>query len=370
MQHAEQPSGALARRLRDLRLRHWPDLRVTQQQVAEALGGERTLSESLISSWESIRSPALPPPARLRAIATFFASRRSLADGRARLLKDHELTAEELTRRNELYEELVQLRYAGSPAPVDDGRLPTKTAPPWSGSWHFKDQAAVTIVCARLPMALRERMPYADPADPDYVRAYSYADLDALIELHGHIRAANPAVQVNIRLADSVEEDAYTDHLVLLGGQDWNLVTRDSLRLLSLPIRHRWSDQDERAYDGVFEVGVGDSRTEHRAVVHTVGEQRILREDVGLFFRGINPYNVQRTLTLCNGMFGRGTYGSVRALTDPRFRDRNEEYVAARFAGKPSFSILFRVFVSASGEALTPDWTIAEHRLFEWTLSE
>jgi len=366
MQLAERPNLALAKRLRDLRMRHWPDLRVTQQQLAEALGGERTLSESLISSWESTRNPVLPPSTRLRAIATFFATRRSLADGRARLLEDHELTDEELTLRNELHEELLLLRYPDRLGPSADDRPPTSAAPPPTGSWHFRDQANVSIICARLPEALRDKIPYADPTDPDYVRAYSYADLDALIELHGHIRAVNPAAQVNIRLADALVEDDYTAHVVLLGGVDWNQVTRDILRRLHLPIRQVWSSQEERLYDGAFEVGEVGEPVKLRALVDTVGDQRVLREDVGHFFRAINPYNAQRTLTLCNGMFGRGTYGAVRALTDARFRDRNEEYVAERFADKPSFSILFRVVVPPSGEALTPDWTIAGNRLFEW----
>ena len=43
--------------------------------------------------------------------------------------------------------------------------------------------------------------------------------------------------------------------------------------------------------------------------------------------------NKRRTVTVCNGMYGRGTYGAVRALTDVRFRDSNDGYVKSRFAG-------------------------------------
>ena len=28
-----------------------------------------------------------------------------------------------------------------------------------------------------------------------------------------------------------------------------------------------------------------------------------------MVFRGTSPYNAQRTVTMCNGMYGRGTYG-------------------------------------------------------------
>ena len=89
-------------------------------------------------------------------------------------------------------------------------------------------------------------------------------------------------------------------------------------------------------------------------------------EDVALFARAINPFNRKRTVTICNGMYGSGTYGAVRALTDERFRDRNAEYVHDRFAASESYSILTRVKV-LDGVALTPDWTIPENRLYEWS---
>ena len=58
--------------------------------------------------------------------------------------------------------------------------------------------------------------------------------------------------------------------------------------------------------------------------------RKILLEDVALFARAVNPFNRKRFVTICNGMYGRGTYGAVRALTDERFRDRNMEYIQAR----------------------------------------
>ncbi|MDY7090726.1 MAG: XRE family transcriptional regulator, partial [Actinomycetota bacterium] len=79
-----------------------------------------------------------------------------------------------------------------------------------------------------------------------------------------------------------------------------------------------------------------------------------------------SPYNARRTVTLCNGQYGRGTYGAVRALTDARFRDRNEEFVRNRFSGAQAFSILMRVRINPNGAAVTPDWTQAENRLHEW----
>jgi hypothetical protein len=92
----------------------------------------------------------------------------------------------------------------------------------------------------------------------------------------------------------------------------------------------------------------------------------VLREDVALFARAISPFNRKRTVTICTGMYGRGTYGAVRALTDANFRDRNAEYLRTRFSDCESYCIVTRVPI-IHGATLTPDWTTGDHTLFEWS---
>ena len=48
---------------------------------------------------------------------------------------------------------------------------------------------------------MADQIPYTDPDDPDHIELLSYSDLDSLFELHGHIRAANPASNVFLRTA-------------------------------------------------------------------------------------------------------------------------------------------------------------------------
>ena len=100
--------------------------------------------------------------------------------------------------------------------------------------------------------------------------------------------------------------------------------------------------------------------------VSAAAEKGILLEDVALFARAVSPFNRKRTVTICNGMYGRGTYGVVRALTDERFRDRNAEYLRSRFDGCEAYCILTRVRIEG-GATLTPDWTTGEYTLFEWS---
>jgi len=60
-----------------------------------------------------------------------------------------------------------------------------------------------------------------------YNQASTGIYLDALFELHGHIRATNPLNDVMLRSAAELVPDDYSSHLVVLGGVDWNTATKD-----------------------------------------------------------------------------------------------------------------------------------------------
>jgi hypothetical protein len=367
------PHRVLARRLRALREEHWPGRKVRQAQLAAALGGAgKSVSVPLISSWESHTNPKVPPESRIQDIASFFASPRSFDGTVGRLLSLDELTAEERAAREELLRELTRLRTEALEAP-EPARDPA-AAPDLrqaigqsfsDGLYRFRPGDRITVVCGQVPDDKLDEMPYTHPLDPDFIESYRYSDLDALIELFGHLRAANPASPVGFRTADQLSSDDYTGHLVALGGVDWNVATSSVLARLQLPVVqvNEW-DKEGGAY---FEVTEEDGRkVAHRPRLEGSGGKEILLEDVALFAQAVSPYNRKRFVTICNGMYGRGTYGAVRALTDERFRDRNMEYIQARFATREAFCILTRVTVENT-VTLTPDWTLPETRLFEWS---
>lgn len=340
---------ALARRLKWLREEQWPDAGLTQAQLAQALGG---LSISLISSWENADKPTRPPPRRLEGYATLFATRRSLDDGTLRVLPLEELTDAERDQRKELLDELLWLREGNEPEPATTGV---------ADLWTFEDvDQRITIVCAQLPEKYRRHLSYADPESADFVSLYTYADPDALIELFGHIRARNPENPVTFRTSDTLEPDDYTSHLVLLGGVDFNSVTKDVIDRVDLPVEQVGRADD--AEHGGFRVQE-DGRS--KLIEPQLDAEGHLLVDVALFYRGVSPFNRKRTVTVCNGMYGRGTLGVVRALTDARFLDRNTAYLRERFGDAKSFSIISRVLV-VDGNGLTPDWTLEENRLHEW----
>jgi hypothetical protein len=369
----QDPRQVLARRLRDLREVNFPGRTVKQSELAEALGGDgrRPVSVPSISSWESRTNPKVPPAARIRDIATFFATPRSL-DGRVgRLLNTDEMTAPERVARERLLDELTRLRRealdvprASAPGTVTFSAAQEITESLSAGPYRIKPGERITIVSALLPPKLIQRMPYTDPLDPDYIGLYRYSDPDALLEMFGHLRATNPTSRVRFRAPDQLEADHYAEHLVSLGGVDWNEATSSAIERLQLPVRQitDW-DTEGGAY---FEVTEEDGRkVAHRPRLEESGGRKILREDVALFARAISPFNRKRYLTICNGMYGRGTYGAVRALTDERFRDRNAGFLRETFGNAPAFCMLTRVTVQ-NGRVLTPDWTLPETRLFQW----
>ena len=354
----------LGRRLRVLREAGLDGTAVTQLLLSRALG----VSPPLISSWET--GKATPSTDRITSVARFFASARSLVDGHPRLVEPDEFTDAERARYESLHRELLGLRaVAGGPAvpepPVDVLTDELRTRSPWEGLWHFPDRAPITLVCARLPAELRVSEQYSSPESPDYAELYSYSDLDALMELYGHVYAANPGVAVSRRLADELAVEDLTNHLVLLGGVDWNDMTRRVMDALNLPVtQDRREDDDPDA--GSFRVA-GEDGVERvfRSVLEGDGPHRRLTADVAQFCRAPNPFNRMRTVTICNGNFGRGTYAAVRVLTDPRFRDRNRTYLE-RYGPDDTYSILARVEI-VDGNVITPDWTVDGTVLHEWS---
>jgi Helix-turn-helix domain len=344
--------GVLAQRLRDLRERRWPEAGLTQAALAKALSSEEHVSSATVSSWENIGSPKLPPRSRLIVYARFFATRRSIETDAPRLLSPDELTSDEQDACAALEAELLALRDAArKPAARDEAAV--------RGSWQFSDTGPVTLICAQLPKA--EAGSLADPADPNYTELLSYADLDALVELHGHIRAENSTMGVFFKLSSNVVPDDLSGHVVLLGGIAWNDKTQRLSGMTRQPVRQI---EDPEIQTGEIFVVERDG-AEERFLPEWGDDGKTLIEDVGLLVRTLNPINSNRSLTICNGVHSRGVLGAVRALTDARLRDSNEQYIAENFADPSNFAILMRVPVIA-GQAMTPDFRAPGCVRFRW----
>jgi hypothetical protein len=339
----------LAQRLRELREEQWPGFRVTQAMLANALGD---LAPATVSSWENSVAPKLPPPERLRGYARFFATLRSIEGGEPHLLPLETLTHEEMAAYEALEDELLSLR--------DEVRKPARRAEiAPRKSWQFLDSGPLTIVCAQLPSDTVGT--FANPKNPNYTELQSFADLDALIELHGHVRAENPDMEVYFKASPLVVPDDLSGHVVLLGGIVWNEITQRLSEMAALPVRQMADPAVETG-----EIFVVDPEGKQKFLPTWSGDsRRALTEDVGLLARTLNPLNSNRTLTICNGIHSRGVLGAVRTLTDARLRDSNEQYISRNFGSSQPFAILMRVPV-IEAQAMTPDFNAPGYVLYQW----
>jgi hypothetical protein len=303
------------------------------------------VAPATLSSWESTTNPKTPPEARLSTYARFFCTERSF-EGEAHLIPKDQLTRTELNRFQELESELLKLFHA------DKEKV--------THSFQF-DAGPVILISPDLP--LDKRGPLADEHDPNFTRMQLYGDLDALIELYGHLRAENPALQVTHRPSSEVGGDDLTSHVILLGGIAWNKYTRRFQSVTSqVPITQK--DVDDLKDGDIFRVKSVDGEQSFYPEYGDMGEGKELIADVAYLARLRNPFRGSHTLTICNGIFAKGVFGAVRCLTDTNVRETNEQYLADRFP-QGEFAMLIRVPV-VGNETLTPDLQSPSTRLYEW----
>jgi hypothetical protein len=408
------------------------------------------VSTPTISAWEN--GTQVPPEDRLRSLALFYATSRSLEG--PNLLDVGALTKDEERVRRELIDELVQLREAQSaPRP---GR---QTGALGGRFYYYPDGLPVRIIGSKLspyevlpsPLTpeilqaarrvrtlLGEAAPagtdaaleelkryvdvvdvlrdlidqagsrrddvsdsdwnllarafkgggnqYADPWHPNGVESLWNGDMDAVVELHGHIRAENSGSDVRWLLDTEVTaDDLAGGHIVILGGGPSYYPQPDSflgflVRRLNLPIDSTFPP-DDFEYGGRFLVRTDDEGRpddngqhleEHRPRFLTENGDRVVQHgqpvleyDVALLGRFPNPLNLGATVTVCTGIFSRGTYGAVRAFTDSHLRARNEKYLDEHL-DLTNFWMLLHVPVLTTptgAQTVTPDLTRPFHRL-------
>jgi hypothetical protein len=184
-----------------------------------------------------------------------------------------------------------------------------------------------------------------------------------LIELYGHLRAENAALDVFHRLASEVKREDLSSHVILLGGIGWNRVTRRFQGATrQVPITQKAVND---LNDGdIFCVKSSGGEQSFYPEYEDLGDGKELFADVAYLARLRNPFKISHTLTICNGIFSRGVLGAVRCLIDAGVREDNERFLAERYpAGE--FAVLLRVPV-VDNETMAPDLQNPDAMLYEW----
>jgi transcriptional regulator with XRE-family HTH domain len=339
------PARRLAERLRDLRERE----HLTQKQLARILGGSEALSIATISFWEKPDSDRLPPAPRLATYARLFCTRRSFGD-RPRLLSPGELTEEERERESELYDELIALRERA--LSTNDATAKGQR----SAIWHFPDPIAVSIVCSNAV----EPPPYAEHRHLNYSRYAKYADLDAMVEVFGQVKADNSERMIRILPTARLAQDFALNHLILIGGAASDAA---SLFAQDIPLPTPAEIPGTDPVTHLFKCTVGEETREFKS---TWDEEGTLMQDVGLIARSPHPIIPGGTVTLLSGITSRGVHGAALCFIDAHLRDTNERYLESAFGNVESFCILMNIPVQ-NDVALPPNLWRENTRLYEWS---
>jgi hypothetical protein len=225
--------------------------------------------------------------------------------------------------------------------------------------WEFPDGSRIVLVSLRLPED--RRPPSANPKNLNYVRLAELADLDTVIDIHGAVRAHNPASQVVITAAQDLTQHDVANHLVLIGGYAWEEVASWFSRIFPMPVVF-WDPLEH----GAIKVRLPEGG--EREFKHTlIGEEIV--EDVGFLAFGKNPSAPRRKLIVCGGITTRGVHGAALCFIDMEMREGNERYLRSRFSGDATSCVVMRVPIM-NNDPLTPDLSKPENRLFEWSSSE
>ncbi len=364
--HPSIPAHRLAKRLRDLREQQ----HLTQKQLAKVLGGSGALSIATVSLWEKPGSDRLPPPQRLAAYARLFCTSRAFASGAPRLLHDDELTEQEREREAGLYAELLYLRertqstdaaiQTHEQSALEQPALGQRALGQRDSIWRFADEKPISIVCSG-PNEGDRPSAYADPGHLNFSRYARHADLDALIEVFGQVKADNPTSMIRILLPEELKRDFALCHLIFIGGAAVRNARNKSHFDQDIPLPEAEPIPDTKTH--LFRCRVGEESREFRSLFHGDGT---LAQDVGLIARSPHPNIPDRTVTVLSGITSRGVHGAALCFADSHIRDTNEQYLKDTFGNTETFCILMKVAIG-NDAALPPNLSRDDVRLYEWS---
>jgi hypothetical protein len=244
--------------------------------------------------------------------------------------------------------------------------------------WHFQGAGAVSIVCAGAP----DPPSYASEYHLNYSRLAKYADLDALMEVHGQVRVENPDSVVRVGLPEGLGQELSLEHLIIIGGAAVKVAIEPGAKTDEAKTSAEAIDEGSLVNDTelfasdiplpvaqpaggthFFECAVSNERREFFSAYDDEG---VLLEDVGLIGRCPHPITPEKTVTVLSGITSRGVHGAALCFINSHIRSGNERYLREKFGNADKFCILMRVTVR-NHLALPPNLWSDDVRLYEWS---
>jgi hypothetical protein len=213
--------------------------------------------------------------------------------------------------------------------------------------WFGQSPTDLHIVCAPEPEMSR----FADPSAENYLFVDSLEDRDALMEVAMFLSRSHPNARVLRHSSGSVTPDVLESSLVVLGGPFNNLVTRDLMQALNIPLTYDIND-----YKVVFEPAHERHELE---LIRDRSRNGLITKDVGYFGRFINPFNARHHVVLCQGFHTFGTLGAAMILADGSQAMANRRWFLSQLSAddlrnSERLQLFFHVDVLASRRIVVP----------------
>jgi hypothetical protein len=132
--------------------------------------------------------------------------------------------------------------------------------------------------------------------------------------------------------AESIEDELFSDHVVIVGGPMWNGYTDRFIEEYSLPFKYEWYREEDRKDFLRDEI----NRRKYGLKEKGEGNKKYIIKDYGMFAKLPSKYNEEKVITLVNGIETFGTLGATRAFTYEPVFVKNCESVLMK-TGVPSY---------------------------------
>lgn len=213
--------------------------------------------------------------------------------------------------------------------------------------WGIKDGDFVVVVCSELD---EEDSQHVEPREFIYTR--KYGDIDAYFEVVITLLRLFPRIKLQVMSSGEAESTRVdmTQHVILIGGPDYNAITRNILQ--KGVTRYVYRSPEENAsptYPGEIVLYCG--QTDHESC------ESIDEKDYGYFERIRNPNNPATNVILIGGCHTLGVTGAAKAYSMgdglrgaiPGIVLKNARETAKRITRNSEFAVL----VSAERNAQT-----------------
>lgn len=210
--------------------------------------------------------------------------------------------------------------------------------------WGFKDGDSVIVVCSELDNP--EERQHVEPRE--FIYSLKYGDVDAYFEVMLTLLRLYPSIKLRSMSSGEAETTRLdlSSHIVVIGGPDYNALTR---RILS------WGITQFEYRSPYVDVKPVQCPPDEIVIYDRLHDKEYCYlddyHDYGYFERIINPYNPDKYIILIGGCHTIGVTGAIRAFSMAESREgeipstvlRNAEMVAKHIGKAKTFAVLVDV---------------------------